>query len=333
MTSSRAVCGAGVARFFENLDLGLSQKSFKPSVKLLLFNAFVTITMATTTDNSNNNDDDIPSRASTETDDVDDSLLAELGFMFESNQATTVQEFSWSTKKRRILVSLEHNDSEPGALQSGHYLWPAAKLLVDYIVDQYNTMVQDKELPSSIVELGAGCALASLSALQLYQNSLQCVIVTDHDPGTLERARGNYESTIEAGLNMSVNEDEMNQKINCLASIPVCFESLEWGKDEARMRNLIAEHTNAKCQRADLILGSDLIYCSEVVAPLLSTAAHLLANDGRFLLSQSFAYDDKTEQEIDQACETLHLKRKIILDQEEGEQRIQEFRPYICNPE
>jgi len=75
--------------------------------------------------------------------------------------------------------------------------------------------------------LGAGCALLSLTALQLWHDSLQCVVVTDHDPGALERAKDNRETTLEDLLESTETEEEQLDCINGLASIPILFETLE----------------------------------------------------------------------------------------------------------
>lgn len=251
---------------------------------------------------------------------IDDNCLAEVGFMFEGSQPTKAMQFAWE----KIRVVLHVIDDEPGAVQSGHYLWPAAKMLADHLVE--------KELANkveSVVELGAGCALASLTALQAWQPNLQCVVVTDHDPGVLERARSNHESTLNELYEQARSEDGLNNAINDVGSIPVVFEFLEWGNDEKleNIRNQLLEHTISGRKTADVLLGTDLIYSQEVVEPLLHTAAKLMHKScGRFLSSQSFLYDKETETTIDMVCTLLHLERTTLQESEDGTKRIQEFR-------
>jgi Lysine methyltransferase len=315
--------------------------------------------------------------------DDDESSLFAIDFMFEGSQPSRMEYFTWklantaSTTTQQsptetstappstIQVALSIADDNPGAVQSGHYLWPAAKLLADYLVQQHfspssscgncNTSSSSSPFrnppPCSILELGAGCALISLTALQLWQDSLQCVVVTDHDPGTLERARNNYESTLQkimvTAANDDVDQDGMDT-INDIGSIPVVFESLAWScqhdndddGEAARIRVLLEEHTNAEDSAVDVILGSDLIYDIHVVEPLLTTAARFLSKKKRqqsassscgsgggacFLLSQSFAYDNATEQEIDATCQKLGLQRKILWqDQDDKDEHDRE---------
>lgn len=280
---------------------------------------------------------------------IDDETMQDLGFFFEGARATTPQTLSWKCGKRKLHVVVHSIDEEPGAVQSGHYLWPAAQLLVDYLIQQQADTTTSPTSPpplspstegsnpdnngtmiGSMVELGAGCALASLVALQLYRESLQVAVCTDHDPGTCERARDNYENTLSHILDRSdTTDDELNAAINSLAPIPVRFEPLEWGSngtDLATVQRHLREHTVQESTVCDLVLGSDLIYCAAVVEPLLATASQLMHPlNGRFLLSQSFAYDDDAERAIDAACHTWRLTRHILW-QDGPDRRVQEFR-------
>ena len=332
---------------------------------------------------------------------VQDTML-ELGIMFEGGQPTRREYFQWEIpyqNSKRIEVVLDAADDDPGAVQSGHYLWPAATLLAEYLVQHYNNYKDDDDssfnpssssplqqqqhrppLPVAVVELGAGCALCSWTAWQLWATSLQCLIVTDHDPGTLERARANQETTLEALLDQeSLTEDDFNSTINTLGSIPTQFECLEWGQNIETIQDILAERTVPSQRHVNYILGSDLIYDQAVVEPLFRTAQQLLwiepgrrvvvdpnnhsdswsrrsstshntgvpttmrrssssttsttgggggggdGNHGRFLLSQSFTYDDATEEEIQRCCQELGLVRTILWEKDEGKQRIQEF--------
>lgn len=323
-------------------------------------------------------------------DDDDEGFFAEVGFMFESNQPMRLERFQWSvpeneqtvpqpsesdamgtsetkTKSRRISVALHVADDIPGAVQSGHYLWPAAEFLCDYLVERYSRSIRDQQNDDwhrqavTVLELGAGCALVTLTVLQLWQETLQCLCVTDHDRGTLERARDNLETTVQSLLEgENVDDDEEEEEdhllatINDIVSIPVEFEALEWGDLEAvdsLLTHVIQSHVVANTDHdrnnndifanstatttacVSVVLGSDLIYCAPVVEPLFRTAAQLIGTgpgSGRFLLSQSFAYDSATEAEIDRVCSSLGLCRVILVDEDcettgDRVKRIQEF--------
>jgi hypothetical protein len=78
-------------------------------------------------------------------------------------------------------------------------------------------------------------------------------------------------------------------------------------------------------QGFSLILGSDVIYSWTVVEPLFATVNAFLQSKQQqkidtaeckacFLMSQSFGYDEQTEQAIDSACAVHGLLRVIIGD-------------------
>lgn len=252
----------------------------------------------------------------------DNDFFGSMGFMFEGSEASTLKRFEWSREmdqEKKIYAALSVVDESPGAVQSGHYLWPAAPAMVQFLLNETSSK------PLSIIELGAGCALASLAALQLFLNTLKCIVVTDHDPGTLKRARDNRASTLR-----ELRERRGERFAKEASSVPMLFQSLSWGDNDDAMRVLDSLRSTGSTTAAfDWILGSDLVYCVDVVEPLLKTVSLLLEmNDSsKFLLAQSFGFDDETEDAIDRTCDQFGLQRTILLealDQEEGA-RIQIF--------
>jgi hypothetical protein len=352
-------------------------------------------------------------------DDAEESILAAIGFLFEGSETTTLKRFKWECPLRgrshdedfrttmTIQVSIHLVDDEPGAVQSGHFLWPAAPALCDFLIVEQQSpphqqdatsqhpppihpRMEDEELdggffldpdasssscyrPQNVVELGAGCALSSWFALQLYHTTLQRLVVTDHDPSVLRRAKDNYETTLEElyeraafeSSSPSSVQEEVDPVLHHLSGIPVRFEALSWGQSEEAITRLLqaipcsksclttitTENDNsttmtttttttktASCSEPlsyfDLVLGSDLIDCIEVIEPLLTTASRLMQppplwaplllsqspNGGechrpkkssRFLLSQSFPYDCEMEQEIETVATKLGFQRII----------------------
>jgi len=288
-------------------------------------------------------------------DDESASCFTDIGFMFDNAQSTKQTHLIFTPSCPCILetnsslsvqVELECIDDNPGAVQSGHYLWPASSSLSQYIVDIYSTLhevschfndsqiIMPARSIQSMVELGAGCGLVSIVALQVFQE-VKCSIMTDHDPGTLQRAKDNYIATRDSvGI-----ENEKGKK-----EPAVYFENLEWGDVESAKNLLIHiqnDHTLPENESDeqfgdtlsfnkdgtnhneftitnngfDLVLGSDLIYCRDVVYPLLLTASCLMGSNNSntmFILSQSFPYDDDTEKEIDDVCAQLGLSRNIL---------------------
>jgi hypothetical protein len=294
------------------------------------------------------------------------SCYADMGFMFEGMEPTQTQtlEFSPTTGGGESVVEIELNaiDNDPGAVQSGHYLWPGASSMVQFLVDtmyssdistsaNVDSFSKSREILSSlsvgsILELGAGCGLVGLASLQLWGSShnnqgssLKHVVFTDHDPGTLKRASDNYEATQKKRQRKNMTDEALQSD-----ELNVAFESLSWGDeaDAARLKSQLMDDGGF-----DLILGSDLIYCADVVRPLFITAKLLLHRDrpkktSSFILSQSFIYDSDVEQEIDAICAELKMCRHIKYDTLKNNTenlthridpgiRIQEFVCEMCN--
>ena len=255
----------------------------------------------------------------------EDSGLWELSFLFEADLPSRRERFHFETDAgKRLEIVLDSADDEPGALQSGQYLWPASQVLAKYFVQTYA-----RAAPSLVVELGAGCGLCACTAWQLWSNSLHCLVVTDRDPGALERARNNHETTLEELLDQnSETEDALNATINNLGSTPTFFETLEWGNthDTQIVQDMMAEYSLPTQRHTDFVLGSDLIYDISVVEPLLQTVLILLTGgaNGRFLLAQSFVFDPSTEEEIDRCCAEFGLARRSVYE-DASHSRIQEF--------
>lgn len=268
-------------------------------------------------------------------DDVEDDIFTSAGFLFDSCQASGKETFTFSPSHSAngaidqslssITITLECIDDTPGALQSGHYIWPASPALAQFLVDtyrhqQHSSLVAKEDVSSiqRIMELGAGCGLVSMCAYQLFTNST-LLVVTDHDPGTLKRAKSNFES---------LGKEKDNR------STRVLFEELSWCDSKSYFQNFfkrIQEETKdcvqcTSCRqndndndaaKFDLILGSDLIYSLDVVRPLLTTVSYLLrkSNEGsKMILSQSFNYSELTEKEIDNVCAELKMCRRVISD-------------------
>ena len=243
-----------------------------------------------------------------------DDHYADVGFLFEGSEASTLKHFEFQNDTQTVKIALGVVDEDPGAVQSGHYLWPAAISLAKYLLQRSSLK------PTAVLELGAGCALASITALQVFP-SIQYLVATDHDPGTLDRAERNHEATLEYQGDERLTE-RLSQKVS------VHFSLLSWGDQEeasSLLEQLQAVHPQQR--KFDLVLGSDLVYDKDVVTPIMDSVSALMADGGIFLLSQSFLYDDATEMLIDQLC-ALHGFERIVLKDDltsEGGVKLQEF--------
>ncbi|RMX64399.1 hypothetical protein DD238_005978 [Peronospora effusa] len=238
-----------------------------------------------------------------EMEDGTEGMLMDVGFMFDTflEKVTCRYEYGINTD---VSVLLTYTKEEPGALQSGHYVWPAAPALCEYLTKHRDVIPR-----GNVVELGAGCGLTGLAVAQLRPDAT--VIFTDHDPGVLKVIEHN------AGQQERV-------QAKCLT------QSLRWGPDGAKeietLEKLQVGPDGSNQNITELIVGSDVIYAREVVPLLFWTVNRLLAPDGVFLMCSSFGYDDATEQEIEVQSAKCGLKRKIVeCTLNEGGTRIQSF--------
>ncbi len=201
-------------------------------------------------------------------------------------------------------------DSIPGALQSGHYVWPASVALAKYMVNFWELLPL-----GPVVELGAGVGVAGITAAQLTAPRYP-VILTDHDESVLEVCERSISKLKETNPEAS----------GCLVS-----ERLSWGNTDCSSIRNAAERTQAEEGFAAsfdgfaLVLGADVVYDERVVKPLFETASSLLRDEhgAAFLTSSSFSFDIATEAEIDACCTQFSLNRTILID--EGCTRLQVF--------
>ncbi|KAG7388799.1 hypothetical protein PHYPSEUDO_011818 [Phytophthora pseudosyringae] len=232
-----------------------------------------------------------------------ESMLTDVGFMFDACLEKVTCRYEYGANAD-VSVLLTYAKDEPGALQSGHYVWPAAPALCEYL-----TKHRDAIPSGNVVELGAGCGLTGLAVAQLRPDAT--VIFTDHDPGVLKVIEHN------AGQQERAQATSLTQ-------------SLRWGPDGAKeieaLEKLQAGPAGSN-RVTELIVGSDVIYAREVVPLLFWTVDRLLSPGGVFLMCSSFGYDEETEREIDVQSAKCGLQREIIeclLD--DGGTRIQSFK-------
>mmetsp|Transcript_1698 Transcript_1698/g.4743 ORF Transcript_1698/g.4743 Transcript_1698/m.4743 type:complete len:232 (-) Transcript_1698:264-959(-) len=227
-------------------------------------------------------------------DDGDD--LSAIGFLFGGAAAKAEATFHVGGGDGMDITVMAITDEDPGSVQSGQYVWPAAPVLADYAWGQ----LQQGKLPTAgvCVELGAGCGLCGISVACCPASGFEEVIFTDHDPGTLHQVTENAEA----------QGDKRR--------IATRAEPLEWGEAATAL------------PKASLVLGSDVIYDTSVVAPLFKTVDALLDGDGVFAMCQSFPYTPEIEAEMERCVAKLRLARAVEWDRlgEDGGTKLQLFR-------
>lgn len=186
-----------------------------------------------------------------------------------------------------------------------------------YLLDNWATLKS-----SSILELGAGVGLAGILASKL--EGAERVVLTDYDHGSIKLLEENVE------LNSTANS-------TCKISI----EFLEWGKTLVSNGNGCMscvgclkskssdEMKGVKYETFSLLIGTDLLYCIEIVEPLFSSVKSLLsgAKSSRFILVSSFNPGEDIELAIIVFCNEIGLLMEELVKLEEDGKicRVQYF--------
>jgi len=203
--------------------------------------------------------------------------------------------------------SLNHSLIQ-GHLQSGQYLWPAAMFGSNHIINNWTNLCSN-----IIIELGSGCGLCGLVTSKM--TGIEYVLMTDYDPGAIEIIRSN--------VNMNKQDKDINYHV----------EMLEWGSGipSGIVKALsLVEPTGAL--HSMLVLGTDLLYSVDIVAPLIKTVNGflLLAREskGLFVLVSSFDIGENIQTQFNHCVNSagLVVDEIVPLDVAQNVCRVQYIR-------
>lgn len=120
--------------------------------------------------------------------DDEDGGLGCIGSMFDTASSRSVVRVQLTKPDDSAIdIELRCIDGEPGHVQSGQYIWPAAESLSKYLCAHWDELTSH-----TVIELGAGCGMAGIAAAQLGGPSTS-VVFTDHDPGAVSLLEENVE--------------------------------------------------------------------------------------------------------------------------------------------
>lgn len=211
-----------------------------------------------------------------ESDATDEGDMSAIGFMFDF--ASSKQTLTFSAAQ--IQISLRTIGEQPGHLQSGQYLWPAARFLAEHLVQNWSDLTADV-----VIELGAGCGACGLVASAL--SGVKSVLLTDYDPGSIRLLEENI---------------VLNERIKTAGCV-LLARSLTWGS----VGEYLDEVLQLVGDRSRLVIGSDLIYCKNVIPPLLETVKSLLDDMAIFVLAFSFDIGEDSNAILLQTSSLLQL--------------------------
>lgn len=191
-------------------------------------------------------------------DENDDSYASAIGFMFDEQHSKITE----IIQVCEMSLSLKIIGDDPGHVQSGQYLWPAAKYLGEYLFENWSS-----EKRKVIVELGSGAGLSGIVASRL-GGSTTSVFLTDYDPGCIDILEEN----------IVINSCESNTKVF----------AVEWGKNLPDEISIALEAAG----QDNLLIASDVIYSASIVKPLFESVLQVLRYGGAFLLASSFDFGE-----------------------------------------
>jgi len=168
---------------------------------------------------------------------VDDGQLAVCYQHFELHWTNT------STKPQHCRITIGVTDSFN---QVGTVCWPAGYYLVE-LCFAYPQLIQGKR----VLELGSGVGLTGVCLNKLDPAS---VVLTDYE---------------EAGPASILSNLRDNIELNCPGSSAVSFSALDWCSCSAQELQQLAAAT-------DLVLAADVVYCPELVTPLVNVLRTLV---------------------------------------------------------
>ena len=241
------------------------------------------------------------------TEEDDDMDLGDMRLLFDFNEPTQIRDFSFPGVTMQAVCA---EQQQPGALQSGIYLWPAAEALCVYLCEHWSSETEN------VVEFGAGCGIVGLACYHLLKNKQGVVAFTDRDWACLK--------LVEKSIKLLPFQDEEEEDDGKESSKTkaTCFPITWTTKEDESVPE------EMKMAVWDLAVGSDLVYSTESAKALFCMVSKFMPSSSekpwKFLLASSFR-DPETTQIIEDQCTLSKLKRKVLEESYHNNCLIEEY--------
>jgi hypothetical protein len=254
-------------------------------------------------------------------DDDESGVGGGLGALFDSCSAKICMRFEFplapaSTATSTQSITLYTIGEDPGHLQSGHYLWPAASAAADLLCTNWARLSElVRDLPSNAVDgapevsnlslsddsdSGNGSVFISASENNSYSNSNS----NNYNDSNSSRSESSIRRVLELGSGCGLAGLMASRQLGVCTVVLTdydagCLDLLRLNVEKnCPVGALRSPFPGAEAHESleigveflrwgsqlpndwgvfDLIVGSDLLYCIGVVEPLLDTVAHFLA--------------------------------------------------------
>eukprot|EP00511_Aplanochytrium_stocchinoi_P009197 CAMPEP_0204862958 /NCGR_PEP_ID=MMETSP1348-20121228/2955_1 /ASSEMBLY_ACC=CAM_ASM_000700 /TAXON_ID=215587 /ORGANISM="Aplanochytrium stocchinoi, Strain GSBS06" /LENGTH=424 /DNA_ID=CAMNT_0052013149 /DNA_START=6 /DNA_END=1280 /DNA_ORIENTATION=+ len=189
---------------------------------------------------------------------------------------TFLHEINFGTDKSILCREIGFNsgqlDEQDNLETTGAVIWAASLILSRWVIELKHIFA-DK----LVVELGAGCGLPGLTACRFTDASR--IVITDLMSKTFE--------------NLQYNVDKNLQRSS--SKRPIDVHALDWCDEASWPSSICNGHTQ-------ILIGSDLVYSLDLVAPLINTILNLLDKKGGTFL---YVTMDTSRAGFKEFCEGL----------------------------
>jgi tRNA1(Val) A37 N6-methylase TrmN6 len=162
-------------------------------------------------------------------------------------------------------------------------VWPASITMANLLINWISQPTH--ETPLNILELGSGVGLCGLALAQLPADKVSQVVLSDADDAVLER------------LHQHVEQSTGSAK----------SERLFWG-DSKDIEHVLSKYGSRDEGGFDMVVGTDVTYCSDYIESLIQTAAVCLKPGGSLFLAYSMPRFAQMEGQVFEMAAKYGLK-------------------------
>jgi len=180
-------------------------------------------------------------------------------------------------QQQQKVIRIRQDHNEACGQHTGGIVWETSYLLLNYLRQKFSSSMGDEKKVLSkypcgktVLEVGAGCGLLGIG---IYKSKLaKRVILTDTD-SVLPNLRYNVQENYSSKHNKKKmrTDDDTDEKVR------VC--GLDWTRYEEDCRD-----ANILPHSMDMIVGTDVVFSTRFVRPLLETLRYLAHSQTTILL-------------------------------------------------
>ena len=194
----------------------------------------------------------------------------------DTDESTTQQNTPTTTKSQISAITIKQDVSGAAQTHTGGIVWETSYLLLNYLLSSTNWLSRNGER-KTILEIGAGCGMLGLTL----HKALELGIIGNEDDGNKAASRVIITETNEVMDNLRKNlernypssssdtsDSVIEKKSTKLHELSV--EELDWTRCEED-----CARAKIKSRSVDCIVGTDVVFSTRFVRPMLETMKFL----------------------------------------------------------